>query len=180
VDGSRALLDDLSAIDEYGLTVAAPPDIVWDATLASLEASFSAPWPRRLARLLGTDPALASGWKRPAVGSAIPGFRIVAAHRPDLLVISGSHRFSRYGIVFRIEPLAEGARCRAESRAGFPGLLGGLYRLAVVGSGGHVVAVRRMLLGIKRAAERSAGVRGPDGLAGLALALAVGPRSPAS
>ena len=153
-------LDDLSPIDEHRLTVAASPEVVWDATVESVGASFSAPWPRRLARLLGTDPALASGWKRPAVGSTIPGFRIVAAHRPDLLVISGRHRFARYGIVFRIEPSAEGARCRAESRANFPGLAGRLYRLGVVGSGGHAVVVRRMLLGIKRAAERSAGARG--------------------
>jgi hypothetical protein len=154
-------LNDLSPIDGHCLTVAAPPEVVWDATLESVGASFSAPWPRRLARLLRTDPALVSGWKRPAVGSTIPGFRIVAAHRPDLLVISGSHRFSRYGIVFRIEPSAEGARCHAESRADFPGLPGRLYQLAVIGTGGHAVVVHRMLLGIKRAAERSAGPRGP-------------------
>jgi hypothetical protein len=154
-------LNDLSPIDEHCLTVATPPEVVWDATLESVGASFSAPWPRRLARLLRTDPALVSGWKRLAVGSTIPGFRIVAAHRPDLLVISGSHRFSRYGIVFRIEPSAEGARCHAESRANFPGLPGRLYRLAVVGTGGHAVVVHRMLLGIKRAAERSAGPGGP-------------------
>ena len=150
-------LNHLSPIDEHCLTVAAPPEVVWDATLESVGASFSAPWPRRLARLLRTDPAVAAGWKRPAVGSTIPGFRIVVAHRPDLLVISGSHRFSRYGIVFRIEPSAEGARCRAESRADFPGLPGRLYRLAVIGSGGHAVTVRRMLLGIKRAAEHGMG-----------------------
>ena len=41
-----------------------------------------------------------------------------------------------------------------ESRAAFPGPQGRLYRLAVVGSGGHVVAVRRMLTGIRRAADR--------------------------
>ena len=51
-------LNDLSPIDEHCLTVAAPPQVVGDATLESVGASFSAPWPRRLARLLRTDPAL--------------------------------------------------------------------------------------------------------------------------
>lgn len=160
--GARVPLDELSRVDEHGVAVAAAPEIVWDATLESLGKSFSAPGNRQLARLLGADPALASGWTRPAVGSAIPGFRIVAARRPDLLVISGRHRYSRYGIVFRIEPVADGARCRAESRADFPGLQGRLYRLAVIGSGGHVLAVRRLLLRIKRAAERSAGTPRPE------------------
>jgi hypothetical protein len=87
------------------------------------------------------------------VGSTIPGFRIVTAEPPRLLVVAGRHRFSRYGIVFRIEPTGRGSRCSAESRAAFPGPLGAAYGLAVVGSGGHVVAVRRLLRSVARAAE---------------------------
>ena len=155
---ARVHLAGLSRVDEHTVAVAAAPELVWDATVESLGSSFSAPWTRWLARLLRADPAVASGWTQPAVGSAVPGFRIVAAHRPDLLVVAGRHRFSRYGIVFRIEPVAGGrARCRAESRADFPGLPGRLYRLAVIGSGGHVIAVRRMLKGITQAAQRRPG-----------------------
>jgi hypothetical protein len=42
---------------------------------------------------------------------------------------------------------------RAESRATFPGLAGAAYRLLVVRSGGHVVAVRRLLSAVRRRAE---------------------------
>jgi hypothetical protein len=67
-----------------------------------------------------------------------PRVRVVAAHRPHLLAIWGRHRSE------------------------FPGLRGRLYRLAVIGSGGHVAAVRRMVLRIKRAAERRGGVVTPQ------------------
>jgi hypothetical protein len=147
-------LEDLPRLDEHATTVAAPPAAVWDAVLAALHEAFAAPAAATVARVVGCEPASTSGWERPGVGATVPGFRIVTAEEPRLLVVAGRHRFSRYGIVVRIEPGDGGTRVRLESRAAFPGPHGRLYRLAVVGSGGHVVAVRRLLAGIRRAAER--------------------------
>jgi hypothetical protein len=148
-----APLADLPRLDEHEVAVAAAPGAVWDAVFAALGEAFTVPPARWAARLIGCDPAAASGWDRQAVGSAVAGFAVVTAERPHLLVVAGRHRFSRYGIVVRIEPEAAGARCRAESRAAFPGPHGALYRQAVVGTGGHVLGVRRLLAGIRRTAE---------------------------
>jgi len=69
-------------------------------------------------------------------------------------VLQGSHRFSDYALTFRLEEVGPGRfRLSAETRAAFPGLTGGIYRLLVVGTRGHVVLVRRMLTGIKRRSE---------------------------
>ncbi len=148
------LLDDLPRIDEHALTVAAPPAAAWRGVLETLSATFASPAAGVTARVLGCDPGTTSGWERPGVGSTVPGFRVVAAEEPRLLVVAGRHRFSRYGIVVRLDAVDGGTRVRMESRAAFPGPHGRLYRLAVVGSGGHVVAVRRMLAGVRRAAEQ--------------------------
>ena len=142
----------LPRIDEHARTVAAPPAVVWDAVLSALHATFATPAPAVVARVLGCEPSSTAGWDRPGVGSTVPGFRVVTAEEPRLLVVAGRHRFSRYGIVVRLEPVEGGTRVRLESRAEFPGVHGRLYRTAVVGSGGHVVAVRRLLSGIRRAA----------------------------
>ncbi len=147
-------LEDLSRMDEHAVVVAAKPDLVWDAALDVVRRSFSGTWTRGTARLLGCDPSAASGWEAGTVGSTVPGFRVLAADRPDVLVLAGRHRFARYGIVLRVEPSPEGARCRLETRADFPGVHGRLYRLAVIGTGGHVVAVRHLLRRIQRAAQR--------------------------
>jgi hypothetical protein len=145
-------LEELSRIDEHAVTVAAPPSAAWDAAVQILRGSFSSTRAQQAARLLGCDPASASAdW--PAVASAVPGLRVVAAERPNLLVVEGRHRFSRYGIVVRIEPASGGARVTAESRAAFPGLHGSAYRLAVVGTGGHALAVHRLLRHVVRIAE---------------------------
>lgn len=84
----------------------------------------------------------------------MPGFHVVTALPPTKLVLAGRHRFSSYALTFRIDELAAGrSRLRAESRAAFPGLTGTVYRMLVIGTGGHVVGMRRLLSGIKRAAE---------------------------
>jgi hypothetical protein len=147
-------LPDLPHVDEHEVTVAAPAEATWAAVLAAVHDTSAAPAARAAARALGCDPATTAGWDRPGPGATVPGFRIITADQPRLLVVAGRHRFSRYGIVVRLEPAGGGTRVRLESRAAFPGPHGALYRLAVVGTGGHVVAVRRLLAGVRRAAER--------------------------
>ena len=148
-------LEELPRVDEHARVVGTPPEVVWDAVLHTMRSAFASAGSRRVARLLGCDPAGLTGWDRPTEGSTVPGFRIVTAQPPSLLVVAGRHRFSRYGIVFRLEPGDGGTRLRAETRAAFPGPHGALYRLAVVGSGGHVVVTRRLLAAVARTAERS-------------------------
>jgi hypothetical protein len=61
-------------------------------------------------------------------------------------VLEGRHPFSRYALVFVIEPAAaRGALVRAQTSAAFPGLAGRAYRALVIGSGAHALIVRRML-----------------------------------
>jgi hypothetical protein len=74
-----------------------------------------------------------------------------------LLVLAGKHRFSRYGIVFRVTPLGSGSTLSAESRAEFPGLSGRAYQAMVIGTRGHVLATRGLLRTIARSARRQLG-----------------------
>jgi hypothetical protein len=91
------------------------------------------------------------------VGATIPGFRVSEARPPSLLELEGEHRFARYALTFHLDELgSDRMRLRAETRAEFPGPHGKVYRGLVIGTRGHVVAVRRMLKAIKRRAERPA------------------------
>jgi hypothetical protein len=84
----------------------------------------------------------------------MPGFRVVAMVPGSELVLRGRHRYSSYALLFRLEPFGSGgSRLRAESRAAFPGLTGGLYRLLIVRTGGHGVVVRRFLSTVRRRSE---------------------------
>jgi hypothetical protein len=151
-DDAPPPLADLPRIDERTVTVAGPPAAAWDAVLRTLGSAFGRRHAGRIAAVLACDPATTVAWDRPEVGSSVPGFRVVTAARPDLLVVAGRHRFSRYGVVFRFEPAGEGTRCRAESRAEFPGTAGRVYRAAVIGTRGHAVAVRALLQQVRSAA----------------------------
>ena len=146
-------VDDLPVLDEHAVDVGAPPEAVWEAVVATFQDALGGPLPAAYATAVGCRPARATG-RVPEVGAALPGFEVVRAEPPRLLAIAGRHRFSRYAVVVRLEPLGEVTRCRLESRAVFPGPHGAAYRLLVVRSGGHVVAVRRLLAGVRRRAER--------------------------
>lgn len=80
----------------------------------------------------------------------------------------GRHRFSRYALTFRLRDAGAATVVTAESRAEFPGVTGTAYRALVVGSGGHVVAVRRMLARVASEAVAARGFSGTDGQEGIA------------
>ena len=70
-------------------------------------------------------------------------------------MLEGEHRFSRYALIFHLDPLPGGrSRVRAETRAAFPGLRGRAYRALVIGTRGHVLAVKRLLRAVRARAER--------------------------
>lgn len=152
---------ELPFIDEHSLAVEAPPELVWEAIVEVTRRWVEQLLPRSggavgplLARLLGCSEADGPP-PGPGVPEAIVGFR-VAAERPSLVSLVGEHRFSRYALIFRIEP-AGGSSCivTAETRAAFPGRAGRIYSGAVIGTGGHVFVVRRLLSSIKHRAQTS-------------------------
>ena len=148
-------LESLPRIDEHGLLVLAPVEDVWQALLPVLGGSFSRGPAQRAARALGCAQTEASG-PVDVIGSTLPGFMVVRVIEPAALALQGSHRFSRYGLIFSLEPTKdERTLLRAETRAEFPGLAGKAYRALVIGTRGHVFAVNRILRAIKRRAENA-------------------------
>lgn len=146
----------LPFVDEHAHDIAAPPEHAWAALVHVLPRAFGGARDERFARLVGCATTRPDGaW--PAEGAAIVGFRVAHAHAPRELVLTGRHRFSEYALTFRLDPADEGraTRVRAETRAAFPGPAGRAYRLAVIGTRGHVFIVRRILRAIARRAERT-------------------------
>ncbi|MFD3310870.1 hypothetical protein [Streptomyces sp. NPDC058694] len=140
--------------DEHTTVVAAGADDLWRSLGDTLDRSFSRPGASGYARLVGCADRTASGPRPLAEGSAFPGFRVATAVPGRELVLVGRHRFSSYALIFRLEPAGTGrSRLTAETRATFPGPAGGLYRLLVLGTGGHAVVVRRLLAAVRRRAE---------------------------
>jgi len=147
-------MSQLPLLDEHAITIAAEVDQLWPVLIDTLDRSFGRPGAAGYARVVGCDPDRSSGSRPLTEGSTLPGFRVVVAHPGAELVLHGRHRFSSYALIFRLEQLGLGrSQLWAESRAAFPGLTGGLYRLLVVSTGGHVLAVRRLLSAIRGRAE---------------------------
>jgi hypothetical protein len=134
-------VDDLPFVDVQEVVLPVGPDQAWEVLERQVERSLAAnPWPKAgFTWVLGTDP--------PA------GFEVVDRRPPDALVLGGRHRFSRYRLTFELDDgAADGTTTvRAVTHAAFPGLHGKAYRLAVISSGLHVVATRRILESIRRA-----------------------------
>lgn len=145
-------------LDEHETVIAAGADDVWRMLCETVDRSFSHPGMAGYARLIGAAYCAASGPRPLARGSTFPGFRVIAAVPGRKLVLEGCHRFSFYSIIFCLDDIHPGrSRLRAESRAAFPGLAGGLYRRLVIGTGGHVVGMRRLLSAIRRRSESMIG-----------------------
>jgi hypothetical protein len=144
----------LPYIDDHAADIAVDAADVWPELLEGIERSFSHRAAEIYARVIGCEDTAAGGPRPFAEGSTIPGFHVTASTSRSELVLEGHHRFSTYALIFRIEAVRAGqARLHAETRATFPGWAGRAYRLMIIGTGGHVVAVRRLLAGITRRAE---------------------------
>ncbi|MET9379780.1 hypothetical protein ABZY09_01515 [Streptomyces sp. NPDC002928] len=161
-EGSRMVIDGLPYLDEHATVVAAEPGAVWCALGESLDGAFAGRGAVGYARLVGCADRTAAGPRPVTAGSVYPGFRVVSAEPGRELVLVGRHRFSTYALVFRLEAAGPGrTRLRAESRASFPGPLGGLYRWLVIGTGGHVVGMRRPLSAVRRRSAQDRSGRRP-------------------
>jgi hypothetical protein len=141
-------------VDEHEVEVGASADRTWEALLRTVDGTLSSDRSARGARLLGCEDAEAAGPRPLAPGASIPGFHVEVADRPRELALVGAHRFSRYALIFRLDPDDGATRLRAETRAEFPGLRGRAYRALVIGSRMHVVVTRRLIAAVKRRAER--------------------------
>jgi hypothetical protein len=120
-------------------------DQLGGATSGSLAATY--------ARVIGCQPSRPSGTRPLGVGSTVPGFAVTSAVTEQELVLTGRHAFSTYELIFRLRSTGKDrTEIRAESRAAFPGAHGQLYRLLVIRTGFHVIAVRRLLGSIRRRA----------------------------
>jgi hypothetical protein len=148
-------MDGLPYIDEHSARSDASTDAVWSALLDVL--GRETPGNRRLARMLRCDPAAGTPAFSGRPGEAVPGFRVAQAEPNRLLVLRGRHRFADYALTLI---LGDG-RLRARTHAVFPGLLGRLYRAAVIGTGAHGVFTRRLLRRVVRCAEAAGEQPGP-------------------
>lgn len=156
--GQRAIdlpIASLPPIDEHAVEVEAGADRTWEALVATLPSVLEARAWGRAAVALGSAYKEASG-DPSVIGSTLPGFIVSRSVRPATLALLGQHRFSRYALVFRIDELdARRSRLRAQTRAEFPGRRGRAYRGLVIGTRGHLLAVRRILRAVRRRAEAS-------------------------
>jgi hypothetical protein len=138
-------MEQLPYIDEHCQRVCASPEAAWAGVLEVVHRVMSGS--TRFARVLGCEPADATPRFAGRVGDTVPGFRVVDAEPNRRLVLRGKHSFSRYQLTFQLD----GDELRAE----FPGMLGRLYRAAVIGSHGHELITRRMLRQMARAGARA-------------------------
>jgi hypothetical protein len=149
-------IEQLPHVDEHSFEIAAPAAPVWDALLRVVEASVSSGAVPPFTRLVGCADTAAAGPRPLAEGSALPGFHVAVARSQSELALAGSHRFSNYALIFRLDSLDDSRiRLRAETRAEFPGLKGRIYRILVIGTRMHVLVTRRIVAATKRRAERA-------------------------
>ena len=146
-------LEDLPTVDEHGVLVLAPREVVWEALVDTLR-GFSSNGRERGAELLGCAETMTVGTPD-RIGSTMPGFVVTRVVKPAVIALAGQHRFSRYGLILILESTDDDRTLlRAETRAVFPGLAGRIYRALVIGTRGHVLAVQRILRAVRRRAER--------------------------
>ena len=131
VRGLAPWTHDLPFVDEHRITIEAPREVVWRRLRSYVDRGLASAHGSLFTRLLGAHPP--SGFE---VSEEVPSER---------LVLTGRHRFSRYALVFELDPSGQDTVLKARTFAAFPGPHGRVYRLLVIGSHAHVVATRRIL-----------------------------------
>jgi hypothetical protein len=163
--GAPAAVDsELPWIDEHATELDATPAVAWPALLRTVERMTAGRAAPAYARAVGCADTEAGGPRPLEVGSTVPGFHVAEIVPERLLVLRGSHHFSDYALVFRLEPLG-GVRTRfaAETRAVFPGAKGRAYRALVIGTRMHVLVVKRVQRGVAHRVERARQARAGSG-----------------
>ena len=156
-DRGRALDEphlQLGRIDEHAVVVNASRANTWRALRQSVEASRHGDARRLGARLLGCENTEGNAVPVDRTGATTVGFYVAAVESERRLELAGAHRWSRYALIYSLEEASDRAvRLQAETRAEFPGLSGRFYRLLVIDSRLHVLAIRSTLRSIKQRAE---------------------------
>lgn len=146
--------DELPFIDRLAVEVGADREATWGALVETLTRSLESGSSRLAARVLGSSVLEASGPRPIETGGTLPGFGVASVEPPRRLVLDGSHRFARHEMAFGLSESGSGrTELAVVTRAEFPGPVGRVYRGLVIGSGGHVLATRRLLKAVKREAE---------------------------
>ncbi len=143
----------LPYIDEQQTAIEAPPEATWAALVETFCRAERNGARASFARLLGCDPASASGAPG-RQGSTVPGFRVAESTAPSALALRGRHHFSDYSLDFEITEQGGGSALRATTHAAFPGLRGEMYKSLVIRSRAHHLVTRRLLGEIRGRAER--------------------------
>lgn len=139
---------ELLFVDRHCIDVAGSPAATWAALAHVLARSFGGKGSSWFAGVLGCTDTAVTGAPL-TVGSAVAGFHVVEVRPERYVALAGRHRFSRYALIFELRDQTLCATTRAE----FPGLHGRVYRGLVIGSGGHVIVVKRILKAVRRRAE---------------------------
>lgn len=134
------------------MLVPATVPAVWRSLSAYLTTHHRSVGSEAVGYVLGTEPRHAVGQPL-GEGSALPGFAVAEVVPEQRVRLRGRHRFADYALTFTLATRPDGTLLSARSDAAFPGLQGRAYRRLVIGSGGHRLAVTRMLRRIGRRAE---------------------------
>jgi hypothetical protein len=144
----------LPRIDEQIIDVDADLPVTWSSLIEALEKAQASKSRELVARRLACDPAQRNGASLQTVGATLPGFRVATVEPLMRVELVGEHRWARYSLDYRLEELMTGeTRLCAATRAQFLGRSGSIYRMLVIGTRLHVVAVRATLQSIKGHAE---------------------------
>jgi hypothetical protein len=104
-----AATERLPHIDEHSVDIEAPAAATWKVLLRVVESSFGSVSTTRFARLLDCADTASSGPRPLEAGSAFPGFHVERAEVGTELALEGSHRFSDYALIFRLNDRFQGA-----------------------------------------------------------------------